>query len=926
MTTLRLCSAGIFLGLLLAPLSIHAAAPNPIGSVDPFIGTDGHGHTFPGAVLPFGMAALSPDTRTETWDGCSGYLYSDKTILGFSHTHLSGTGGGCLGDVMVMPTVGAVHFDAGQPGDGYMSRFSHTREAAQPGYYRVYLQDPKVTAELTATERCGFHRYTFPAADNAHIAIDLDHGIQSHASDSEIRAENSTTISGFRKSNGWGGSRIVYYVMQFSKPFDSIDLQKSGEPLPPGTKEASGGVMKASVNYHTKAGEAILIKVGVSGTSIEGARKNLKAEISGWDFKGVRNAAGRAWSRALDSAQIETPDPHLRRTFYTNLYLSYIGPSLFNDVDGAYRGLDHQVHTKPGFQNYTAFSLWDTYRAEHPLLTLLQPGRVDDMVSTMLTQYHQQGSRTTPIWPLWENETWCMIGYHSTAVMADAYLKGFRGFDAEAAYQAMRDTAMQDRNGQDTYKTLGYVASTPGMQATSKTIEYAVDDWCIARMAEKLGHHEDALMFYKRAGHYVNLYDSATGFLRGRKANGEWRPKFDAIGQINDEYTEADAWQYAFAVQQDVPGMIRMHGGDAAFIKKLDTLFTMSSKTRTIIPDITGLIGQYAQGDEQCHHIAYLYNYAGQPYKTQKWVREIMRSQYQDTPAGECGNVDCGQMSAWYVFSALGFYPVNPAAGVYAIGSPAVSKSVLHLDGKKYGGREFTVIAQNNSPKNVYIQSATWNGKPFGRTWITHRELTGGGVLRLVMGPKPNPQWGVGSGSRPPATMPAGFQYAKFPTPAAEQNVTLTVPIRVACGSDDPIGAFVSDPNMLDGQQNSTEAPVEVNVAHAAPAAIYQCERYANDFTWSYSVPKGRYTVRLHFADVFDKEAGQRLENAAINGSQVLKNFDIIATAGGTHKAVVKSFAGVRPDASGKIAIRLWAAPTSPDGNAKINAIEILPE
>jgi len=899
--------------------------PAPTAFVDPFVGTDGHGHTFPGSVAPFGMVQLSPDTRIDTWDGCSGYLYSDSRIMGFTHTHLSGTGGGCLGDVLLMPTVGEVHLDPGMQGNGYASRFLHKREAAQPGYYRVYLQDPGVMVELTSTERCGFHRYTFPATNAAHIVLDLDHGIQNSTTDSEIRVENNTTVSGYRQSNGWGGSRVVYYVMQFSQPFEAWGLQKNGQLQPAGAADASGGACKAYFNYRTTANDQILVKVGISGTSVDEARKNLMAEIPGWDFHAVREAADKAWNKALGCVQVETPDLHLRRTFYTNLYLSEIAPSLYNDADGSYRGIDHKVHSSGAFQNYTTFSLWDTYRAEQPLIALLQPQRVNDMIRTLLTQYDQSGIHRTPIWPLWDNETWCMIGYHSVDVIADAYLKGFKGFDAESAYQAIRETAVQ--NDLAGYRDLGYIPSQPGAGATSRTIEYGFDDWCIARMAEALGHTDDAQMFYQCACDYYNLYDRTTGFLRGRKANGDWRPKFDAIGQINDEYTEADAWQYAFGVQQDIPGLIRMYGGDGAFTNKLDTLFAMDSRTRTFDPDISGMIGQYSQGDEQCHHVAYLYDYAGAPYKTQQRVRQVERQEYQDTPAGECGNVDCGQMSAWYVFSAMGFYPVNPDSGVYVIGSPALSKAVIYLNSPTYGQRTFRVDADNNGPANIYVQSAMLNGKPLEHAWFTYQQLTEGGELRLVMGPQPNKSWGAAASARPPSTMPADFHYAEAPKPSVLNIVHLTVPMHVICGSDDPVAGFVPDPNMLDGQINHTDAAVDASITDAAPPAVYQSERYGNDFAYQFPVPQGRnYTVRLHFAEVFDKGgAGQRLENISINGRTVLSNFDIAAAAGGTFKAVVKTFTSVRPDMHGIVSIRVSAAAASPDKNAKISAIEILP-
>ena len=903
----------------------YAAAPSPVDSVSPFVGTDGHGHTFPGATAPFGMVQLSPDTRTETWDGCSGYHYSDSTIMGFSHTHLAGTGVGCLGDVMLMPEVGEVKLNAGEPGTGYVSRFSHKQEEAHPGYYKVYLQDPGVTAELTATERTGFHKYTFPATDQAHILIDLDHGIQNSTDDTQLKVENGTTLSGFRKSNGWGGSRTIYFVMEFSRPFDSIGIEKSGQRLPDGTTEASDGKIKAFANYKTKAGEAILVKVGISATSVEGARKNLKAENPGWDFAAIRTAASKSWNHALSAAQVETPDPHIRSTFYTNMYLAYLAPTLFNDADGAYRGLDHQVHTDAKFQNYSTFSLWDTYRAEHPLLTILQPERVADLTQSLLTEYQQSGHHSTPVWPLADNETWCMIGYHSAPVIVDAYFKGLNTFDPETAYQAIRDTAMQERSGLRDYKKLGFVGSSRGEQAASKTLEYAFDDWCIGRMAQALGHKEDANLFFSRAANYRNLFDDSTGLIRGRKQNGAWRVPFDPQGMVGDEYTEADAWQYTFSVQQDVPGLIDLCGGDAGFVKKLDTLFTMDSTIHTNIPDITGLIGQYAQGDEQCHHVAYLYNYAGQPYKSQQRLRQVMSTFYDDTPAGQCGNDDCGQMAAWYVQSSLGFYPVNPASGVYVIGSPTVNKAVIRLDPKFGANKTFTVVAENNGPKNVYIQSATWDGKPLNKTWFTHEQLTHGGTLKLVMGPEPNVKWGASIAARPPATMPAGIKQVSLIDPFFEKPKPLSLPIRIACGADDPVAGFVPYADITAGSANGSDVSIDTSAPNAAPAVVYQNERYATRLNYAIPVPKDRtYTVRLHFAEIFDSGVGERIEDVAINGQPVLSGFDILAQAGAMNKAVVKEFTGIRPDDKGHITIHISAAKGSPDQNAKINGIEVV--
>jgi predicted alpha-1,2-mannosidase len=507
-----------FLATLLATslLAAPQMLAQPVNDSLPLVGTDANGHAYPGPTVPFGMVQPGPDTGTEGWGLCSGYEYKDSVIEGFSHTHLGGTGCGCLGDVLLMPTVGEVHLNAGSPGNGYASQFSHAQETATPGYYRVLLATPGVTAELTATARCGFHKYTFPASEQAHIILDLAHGIGNNAVNTELHVESQDTVSGSRISEGWGGRRAIYFVLQFSKPFASFGVEQNGQRLASEVKDAQGKSVKAYFNYQTAANEAVLVKVGISGTGIEGARKNLAAESPNWDFEGVHAAAVEQWKKVFDAVQIQTFDPHIEKTFYANLYMTCLAPDLFNDVDGNYRGYDHKNHSGGKFQNYTTFSIWDIYRAEWPLLTLMQPARVNDIVQTMLAEYQELGQHTTPIWPLWGNETWCMIGYHSVDMMAEAYLDGFRGYDAETAYQAMRDTAMQNRNGLDTYKSLGYVASVPGHAATSCTLEYTFDDWCLAKMADALGHKEDAKLFYQRAANYYNLFDQTTKFFRGR--------------------------------------------------------------------------------------------------------------------------------------------------------------------------------------------------------------------------------------------------------------------------------------------------------------------------------------------------------------------------------------------------------------------------
>lgn len=896
--------------------AVSAFAQSPIDYVNPFVGTDGHGHTFPGPQVPFGMVQLSPDTRTDTWDGCSGYHYSDKRILGFSHTHLSGTGVGCLGDILVMPTL------ASEPAPKNLSSaFSHAQESAKPGYYRVFLRDPKVTAELTTTARAGLHRYTFPKSDTAKIAVDLVHGVQNDIRRSTLNVEGPATISGSRTSGGWGGERTVYFVMEFSKPFKSFTVDRGNGEL--SSDAQSSGKLRGFAAFDTKTGEQILVRVGISSTGIEGARKNLHAEMPDWRFERVQKAAAAQWNAALGTLRVESPDKKLLRTFYSNAYLSYLAPSLFNDVDGSYWGMDHKVHSGAKFQNYTTFSLWDTYRALHPLLTLTQPARVKDLTHSLLAEYQESGLNNTPVWPLCGNETWCMIGNHSIPVMVDAYFKGLLGPNAEAAYQAMRVTSMQDRNGLDTYKKLGYVASRRGAEASSRTIEYSVDDWCLATMAEALGHRDDAELFYRRSANYRNLWDKTTQFFRGRKADGRWRAPFDTLGLVGDEYTEANAWPYLFGVQHDVPGMISLQGGDAGFVKRLDQMFTMSSEVHANIPDITGLIGQYAQGNEQCHHTVYLYNFAGAPYKAQARVRHAMAEFFDDTPTGQIGNNDCGQMSAWYVFSAAGLYPVNPANGVYVLGSPAVNKATLQV-GK---GKTFTIAAEGNSPKNVYVQSVNLNGKPYAKSWISHADIMKGGTLRLVMGPKPNLKWGSAVAARPPRTMPKGFSYGPLPAPFVPSSVSLEVPIRVICGEDDPVEGFVPDPNMVEGSTNGSNDRVDLSgVENPAPMRVYQGERYGSDFSYRFSVPAGKtYVVRLHFAELFDSEIGERVENISVNGKLLLANFDILKEAGGMRKAVVREFRGVAP-IGGKLVIRIQAAKNSPDQNAKISGIEVLPE
>jgi len=709
--------------------------------VDPFIGTDAHGHTYPGATVPFGMVQLSPDTRLTGWDGCSGYHYSDSIVYGFSHTHLSGTGCSDYGDLLFMPTTGEIRLDNGadKPGSGYSSRFDKSTEKASAGYYAVTLKDYGIIVELTATQRVGFHKYTFPASGMANILIDLKHRDKVLAS--SIKIVGDSEIEGFRRSRHWAEDQYIYFVAVFSKPFGSCGVAKDDRVLG-NAREASGENIKAWVTFQTEDQEAILVKVGVSAVSIEGARKNLQAEVPAWNFDEVIGQAKKDWNRELNRILVEGLSNGQKRTFYTALYHAFSVPNLFMDVDGHYRGRDLEVHRAEGFDYYTVFSLWDTFRGEHPLFTLLQQKRTADFINTFIKQYEEGGE--LPIWELAANETFCMIGYHAVPVIADAYMKGIRDYDAEKAFAAMKHSAMKDSPELEAYRKYGFIPAFEESESVSKTLEYAYDDWCIAMMAKELGKEDGYRLFIERAQYYKNLFDPSTGFMRA-KSNNTWFSPFDPY-EVNFNYTEANAWQYTFFVPQDVSGMIGLVGGDEAFISRLDGLFSAGTQTTgREQSDMTGLIGQYVHGNEPSHHMAYLYSFAGAPWKTQEKARQIMDELYNDKPDGLCGNEDCGQMSAWYVLSALGFYPVTPGSDVYILGSPLVGKATLTLE----NGKTFVVTATNNSAENRYIQSATLKGRKYTKSYITHQDIMKGGELVLEMGPQPNKSWGSGKNDIP---------------------------------------------------------------------------------------------------------------------------------------------------------------------------------
>ncbi len=720
---------------------------DPNKFVNPFIGTAEHGHTFPGAVVPFGMVQLSPDNGTSGWDWCSGYNYSDTVIIGFSHTHLSGTGIGDLCDILYMPAVMSIKTDADSSKlISLHSQISHKHETAKPGYYSVLLESFSIKAELTATKRAGFQKYTFPKSDDAVIVLNLGHSLNwDKTTSTYIKVINDNTIVGYRMSTGWAKDQRVYFATKFSKPFNSyfIDLNNH---LMINNNEEKGKLLEGIFKFKTHKDEVILVKTGISSVSINGAMENLNAEIPSWNFKRVEESAANAWQKELGKIEIDTPDKSLKEIFYTALYHTMIEPSLFSDVNGDFKGADSLIHKAVGYNQYTVFSLWDTFRAEHPLFTIIEQNRVNDFIRSMLAHYEETG--LLPVWELEGNETNTMIGYPAVPVIADAILKGFHGFNIKEAYEAMKKSAMQNHFGLKYYKDLGFVPADKANYSVSRTLEYSYEDWCIAQLAKHLNKEDDYNLFMKRAGYYKNLFDTSTYFFRGKGSNGSWRKPFSP-SQVDSNYIEGDAWQWNWFVPQDVAGLVQIMGETKHFIERLDSLFDWSPVVEgtNVPPDISGMLGQYAQGNEPSHHIAYLYNYAGEPWKTQKRVRKIMETLYTDSTNGLCGNDDCGQMSAWYVFSSIGFYPVNPSDGIYVIGSPMFNKVSISVGKGKY----FIVIARNVSTINKFIQSAELNGKQLNRTYIYHKEILEGGTLILTMGDKPNKSWGSEKKDFPPS-------------------------------------------------------------------------------------------------------------------------------------------------------------------------------
>lgn len=748
------------IGIFLPFAGITQFSKQPVDYVNPFIGTQEMGHTFPGACVPFGFVQLSPDTDTIPYDKdgkynptvyryCSGYQYSDKSIVGFSHTHFNGTGHSDLGDFLIMPTVGKLQLNPGtadHPEKGYRSAFHHENESASPGYYKVFLDEPQVEAELTTTIRCGFHRYTFPDSDQAHIILDLSSGIYNYDGKviwSQVRVINDSTIAGYRITRGWARTRYIYFTLTFSKPFTSYGCKNEETPVYKGfwrkfdqTKnfpEMAGKRLTTHFDFTTKKGEVILVKIGLSAVSEQGAMKNLQAEIPHWDFDRTKDQARNQWNEELNRIQIKTTDEN-KTIFYTSFYHALLSPVIYEDVDGSYRGVDHEIHKAKDFTNYTIFSLWDTYRALHPLLTLLYPNRTGDMVNSMLAHFDQSPEKMLPVWSHHGNENWCMIGYHSTAVIADAWVKGIRGFDGKRALKACITTSTNPYfEGVSDYLSYTFVPDDKVANSASMTLEYAYDDYAISRFAQSLNEPVVAQTYFERSGYWKHLFDPSVGFIRAKKSDGTWKSPFDPLSTHGQGFIEGNSWNYSFHVPQDVPGLIAKMGGDKRFVQHLDSLFTMQlddihfKETEDVTRD--GIIGNYVHGNEPSHHVAYLYNWTSKPWKTQERIPMILKSMYKNAPNGLCGNDDCGQMSAWYIFSSLGFYPVCPGTTTYAIGAPYFDEATISLP----NGKTFRIIAKNRSEKNIYIKNQLLNGKPYSSHFLEHSDIMNGGEFVFEM-------------------------------------------------------------------------------------------------------------------------------------------------------------------------------------------------
>ncbi len=735
--------------------------------VNPFIGTKNMGHTFPGATTPFGMVQLSPQTNFEvmfkedgrynskTYEYCSGYQYADSTIIGFSHTNLSGTGHSDLGDFLVMPTTGDLVLDPikNKEGEkGFLSSFSHTTEKASPGYYEVQLEDYNIKAELTTSDRVGFHKYTFPKSDQSHIILDMVYNVYHHDNKNVwtfIRVENDSLVTGYRQTKGWARTKKVFFAMEFSKPFKSYGHKKYNTETYDGFyrrfhqtenfPEMAGKDIRAYFNFDTQENEEIKIKFALSSVSTNGALKNLEAEIPNWNFDKTKEETKQKWNKELSKIDVKSISEDDKKTFYSALYHTMLSPILYEDVDGQYLGLDQNIHTSEGFTNYTIFSLWDTYRALHPLFNIIQPQRNNDMIKSMLAHHDQSVHNMLPIWSHYANENWCMIGYHATSVIADAMVKGVGDFDKNRALNASVNTAnVPYFDGLGDYINYQYVPDDKSHSSVSKTLELAYNDWCIAQMAKQVSNAETEKKFLLRSEYYRNVYDPSIGYMRPKLSDGKFREEFDPLDTHGQGFIEGNAWNYGLYVPQQLDTMIGMMGGKKRFRQHLDSLFTMDLDDKYIAKneDITrdGIIGNYVHGNEPGHHIPYLYNWTDQPYKTQERVRMIMKSMYGNKEDGLCGNDDAGQMSAWYIFSSLGFYPVTPGSNQYALGSPLIKEAILTLE----NGNKVTIKANNQSIENIYVTKVIIDGKLLERDYLTHQELISSNEIIFEMSATPN--------------------------------------------------------------------------------------------------------------------------------------------------------------------------------------------
>ena len=699
--------------------------------VNPFIGTDGPGNTYPGATTPYGMVQLSPDIGVGGWDRIAGYFYQDSIITGFSHMHLTGTGAGDLYDILVMPTNSRFSERIPENNHKPFSKFNHDQEEASPGYYSVQLLDYDIKAELTATPRTGIQRFTFPEDSLSQIHVDLGYALNwDRATETHLKVVNDSVIEGYRKSTGWAKDQRVYFVMKFSKAFQDFEILENGAKI--SAKEITAENTKIILNYETTSEEQIVVKTGVSSANIEGAYASLEKEAPDFNFDHYREEANETWEKELQKIKIETSNSDQKSVFYTMMYQSMLAPTLLSDPNGNYKGANDSIENAKGFNRYDTFSLWDTFRAAHPLYTIIQQERVPDFIKSMLAHYQETG--LLPVWSMQGNETNMMLGYHSVPVIVDAYFKGF-DFDAELAYEACKASAMTSTRKIDVFAEKGYVPAEEkeGDWSVSKTLEYAYDDWCIAMFAKDLGKEDDYQYFLERSGYWKNTYDSKTSFFRAKDENGEFIAGFNSK-EYSDYFSESNAWQYYWFVPQDIPGLIETTGGEERFTQKLDSMFSFNPAADDKLPIFsTGMIGQYAHGNEPSHHVAYLYDYLGKPSETQKLVRQILTEQYKNEPNGHCGNEDCGQMSSWYIFSSMGFYPVNAAQGTYLLGAPLFESAQINLP----GGKKFSIKTSNFAEENQFVAEVILNGTELDRAYITHKEIIEGGELLFEMSSEP---------------------------------------------------------------------------------------------------------------------------------------------------------------------------------------------